>query len=185
MTTQELISAAQSGDRNALSALLLDHRSLVTAVVNRHVYDADRKKDIIQNIFIKVINHINQYSGLCKFSTWLYRICLNECTDAGRAKIREEQRRSSFFDDTIDLVNPNAADGFSHASQRELHDTIGAVLEKLPLDQKTVFSLFYFGGYSGKEIASALSISEANAFMKLKAARDAVKTGLVAKGWTP
>jgi RNA polymerase sigma-70 factor, ECF subfamily len=184
MTTEDLISAAQTGDRSALSTLLLDHRSLVASVVNRHVYDADRKKDVIQNIFIKVINHINQYSGLCKFSTWLYRICLNECTEAGRAERREEQRRTPFFDDTIDLINPNAPDGLSHASQRELHDAIGAVLEKLPLDQKTVFSLFYFGGYSGKEIAAALSISEPNAFMKLKAARDAVKTGLVEKGWT-
>jgi RNA polymerase sigma-70 factor, ECF subfamily len=183
MTTEELITAAKSGNRSALSALLLDHRSLVAAVVNRFVYDGDIKKDVIQNIFLKAIKHIGQFSGLCKFSTWLYRISLNECLEAGRAVSREKQRIRPLFDDTIDAIDPGAPDAFTHASSQELKEAIGALLQKLPLDQKTVFSLFYFGNYAGKEIAEALSISEANVFMKLKAGRDAIKKGLVAKGW--
>jgi RNA polymerase sigma-70 factor, ECF subfamily len=180
MTAEELIPAAQSGDRGALSALLLDHRSRVAAVVNRFVYDHDQKKDVVQNIFLQAINHIGQFSGLCRFSTWLYRISLNECLEAGRARSLEKQRYSPLFNDAVD---PNAPDAFSRASSRELREEIGALLQKLPLDQKTVFSLFYFGSYSGKEIAEALSITEANVFMKLKAARDAIKKGLAARGW--
>jgi len=183
MTTEELITAAKYGNRSALSALLLDHHSLVAAVVNRFVHDGDIKKDVIQNIFLKAIKHIGQFSGLCKFSTWLYRISLNECLEAGRAVSREKQRNRPLFDDAIDAVDPCAPDAFAHASIQELKEAIGALLQKLPLDQKTVFSLFYFGNYSGKEIAEALSISEANVFMKLKAGRDAIKKGLVVKGW--
>jgi RNA polymerase sigma-70 factor (ECF subfamily) len=183
MTTEQLISAAKTGDRSALNDLLLNHRSLVAAVVNRFVYDRDLKKDVIQNIFLKAINHIGQFSGLCKFSTWLYRISLNECIEAGRMISREKQRSRPLFDEAFDAVDPGAPDAFSNASSRELKDEIGALLQKLPLDQKTVFSLFYFGNYAGKEIAEALSISEANVFMKLKAGRDAIKKGLAAKGW--
>ncbi len=43
--------------------------------------------------------------------------------------------------------------------------------------------MYYFGNYSGKEVAEALNITESNFFMKLKAARDSVKEKLIKRGW--
>jgi DNA-directed RNA polymerase specialized sigma24 family protein len=51
-----------------------------------------------------------------------------------------------------------------------------------PLSEKTAFSLFYYSGFSGKEAAEAMKISEDNFYMKLKAARDRIRTGLKKKG---
>jgi RNA polymerase sigma factor (sigma-70 family) len=184
MTPNPLIELAKGGDRNALSTLLMEHRGLVSAIACRFVNDPEQRKDVIQNIFVKTIRHLGQFAGACRFSTWLYRLSVNECIEHGRAHLRNEGRTDP-LENSIDAdLHLNAPDGFSFTSSSELKSAVAAALKTLPLDQKTAFSLFYFGSYSGKEGAEALSISEANFFMKLKAARDVVKRHLLAKGWT-
>jgi len=182
MTTEDLIIKAKGGDRLSLSRLLLDHRGLVLSVTGRFIGNSEQRKDVIQNIFVKVITRIGTFKGLCKFSTWLYRIALNECIEHGRSRTQEQTE--PFVEEREAPGGFNAPDGFAAASSSELRAAIGEILGTIPLDQKTAFSLFYFGGYTGKEGALALGITEANFFMKLKSARDAVKKGLAARGWS-
>ncbi len=184
MTPEELIIAAKSGNREAMSVLLMDHRRLIAAAVSRFISDPEQRKDVIQRVFLRVIKHMHQFVGRCRFSTWLYRICFNESIEYGRSEQRTRQRTSTLYDDAIDLVDPNAPDALAHLSSKELQSDIGSIMQRMPLDRRTVFSLFYFGGYSGREIAEVLHITESNVFMKLKAARDDVKGALSAKGWT-
>lgn len=184
MTPEELIEKARTGDRPALTQLLLEHRGLVAAVVGRFVRDREQQKDVIQNIFINVINHISRFAGLCRFSTWLYRLSINECIEYGRKICRSRQHRETLGSDSSGFIALNAPDPLAAAASSELRGALSAILKTLSLDQKTAFSLFYFGSYTGREGAEAMSISEANFFMKLKAARDTVKQKLAEKGWT-
>lgn len=184
MTPEELIIQAQNGNRSSLTQLLLEHRGLVLSVTSRFISNSEQRKDVIQNIFIKVITQIRSFAGRCRFSTWLYRIAMNECLEHGRKASRNGELTEPIADSSPNAVDSDAPDGFSQASSAELRSSVAAILKTLPLDQKTAFSLFYFGGYTGKEGAESLSITEANFFMKLKVARDAVKQGLVAGGWS-
>jgi RNA polymerase sigma-70 factor (ECF subfamily) len=183
MTAEELIEKAQRGDRPALTRLLLDHRELVAAVVSRFVSDPEQRKDVIQNIFISVISHIGRFAGLSRFSTWLYRLSINECIEHCRKICRSRQHSETLSHNSSGFIALNAPDPLAAATSAELRGTLSAILATLPLDQKTAFSLFYFGSYTGREGAEAMSISEANFFMKLKSARDAVKQKLTEKGW--
>jgi len=183
MTTEELIEKARSGDRPALTRLLLDHRELVAAVVARFIRDTEQQKDVIQNIFVKVISTISRFAGLCRFSTWLYRLSINECIEHGRKILRTKQQGETLVRNSAGFIAFNAPDALASTSSRELHTALSTILKTLPLDQKTAFSLFYFGSYTGREGAEAMNISEANFFMKLKAARDTMKQKLSAKGW--
>jgi RNA polymerase sigma-70 factor (ECF subfamily) len=184
MTPEELIEKARRGDRPALTRLLLDHRELVAAVVTRFISNSEQRKDVIQNIFVKVISHIGQFAGLCRFSTWLYRLSINECIEHGRRISRNKQQSETLVRNSSGFIALNAPDAFASTSSSELRGTLSTILKTLPLDQKTAFSLFYLGSYTGGEGAEAMNISEANFFMKLKAARDTVKQKLSAKGWT-
>ena len=184
MTPEELIEKARNGDRPALTRLLLEHRDLVAAVVARFVSDSEQRKDVIQNIFVKVISHISQFAGLCRFSTWLYRLSLNECNEHVRRMVRTKRQNETLVKNSAGFIALNAPDALASTSSSELRGALLEILKILPLDQKTAFSLFYFGSYTGREGAEAMSISEANFFMKLKSARDTVKQKLSAKGWT-
>lgn len=184
MDPKDLINLAKSGDRNAMASLLMENRRLVAAVVCRFVGNVDERTDVIQNIFVKAINHISQFAGRCKFSTWLYRLSFNECIDHGRTRARGREKTEPFIENRIDNIPLNAPDGLEFASSSELRQAVASALKTLPIDQKTAFSLFYFGGYTGEEGAEALSITKTNFFMKLKAARDSVKRQLIVRGWT-
>lgn len=184
MTTEELIIQAQNGDRPSLTRLLLEHRGLVLSVTGRLIGNSEQRKDVIQDVFVKAITRIRSFAGLCKFSTWLYRITLNECIEHGRRTLRSREKIEPLHEDSGAALALNTPDGFSYASSAELRSSVAEILKTLPLDQKTAFSLFYFGGYTGKEGAESLSITEANFFMKLKAARDTVKQGLIDRGWS-
>lgn len=184
MDTTALLASAQNGDSDAIKKLLLPHNGMIAAVVTKFVWDRDAVEDVIQNVFLKAIAHLGQFKNTCRFSTWLYRIAVNECFDAVRSRLKSRQMflESDHLESLCDL---NAPDGLSLLSDKQISDSIAQAVNSLPLDQKTAFSLFYFAGYSGTEIAMALNISEDNAFMKVKAARDHVKKLLKKAGWAP
>jgi RNA polymerase sigma-70 factor (ECF subfamily) len=183
MNENELIQSARSGDSSALGTLLMQYRNLVASVVYRSVYDQNAHKDVIQNIFYKVVKVFGDFKGSCKFSTWLYRIAVNESVDHNRKRL-QKSNVSEELSDQVDMFSDlNAEDGLEIFSRKEIHQSVNAIVNELPLDQKTAFSLFYFCGYSGKDAASVLNISEDNFFMKLKSARDKVRKALISKGW--
>lgn len=183
MNPQNLILDAQKGSKNALAVLLQSNKGIVISVVQRFVYEREQIEDIIQTIFTKVIRKIKQFNGACRFSTWIYRIAVNECVEHIRRRSRAKKYFKTIEDNYQAFADINAPDAIAKLSDRELKRDVKEALQALPLDQKTVFSLYYFGNYSGKEVAEALSITEANFFMKLKAARDSVKDKLVKRGW--
>jgi len=183
MTTNELIAEAKNGSKGALTVLLLNNKGIVTAVVQRFIFEREQYEDIIQTIFAKAIKTIKQFNGACRFSTWLYRISVNECVEYIRRKTRAKKYFSPAADNFAAFPDCNSPDAIAQISDQELRNDIQLSLQALPLDQKTAFSLYYFGNYSGKEVAEALNITEANFFMKLKASRDAMKKKLIERGW--
>lgn len=183
MQPHELISAARNGDRKALSRLLYDNRGYIAALVSRFIDDREKRKDVIQNICIKVIRSLPEFENRCRFTTWLYRIVLSEVTDyrrrsflTGRYEMNSEQGQDC-------LSDLNAPDELDHVSRREFRQEVDRILREISPEQKAAFSLFYFAGCRGKEAAEMMKISEANFFMKLKAARDTLRSRLSKKGW--
>jgi len=183
MENSDTINAARNGDKQALSGLLMEYRNMVSSVVARMVFEEDSRKDVIQNIFVKAVNAIQNFSGTCKFSTWLYRIALNETAEYNRNAMRAKARFTAFDNDDPIFIDLNSPDGLENYTKKEISLSINEAVNTLPIDQKTAFSLFYFCGYTGKDAASVLNIKEDNFFMKLKTARDKVKKFLSTKGY--
>jgi RNA polymerase sigma-70 factor (ECF subfamily) len=178
----DLVAAAQSGDRKALSELLMDNRSVIAAAVSRVAWDRDRVPDIVQSALVRAVKSIRQFSHRCAFSTWLYRIAVNESIESNRRSARA--RRTEVQSDQLELfADLNASDGLAAAEMSEVMSAVREEVASLSLSHRTAFSLFYFGGYTGAEAAESLGITEANFFMRLKAARDSVREGLRRRGW--
>ena len=183
MDETKLIAAARKGDQAALTRLLLSHRDLVAGVVNRAVYDPDSRKDVIQSVFLKAVAGIAQFRGTCRFTTWLYRLSINEAVEQNRRKLRWNRLRDALTNDLPLFSDPGTPDGLEAFSRKEIVHAVNDALGGVSLDKKTAFFLFYMAGYSGKDAAGQMKISTENFFMKLKAARDHVKKVLIDKGW--
>ncbi len=112
--------------------------------------------DILQNTFLKAWNHLEEFKGDSKVSTWLYRIAINEALDFLR-KQKKNQVESIDIEYGA-IATKLLADDYFDGDQMQalLHEAIAT----LPLVQRTVFNLRYFEEMPYKEMSKVLETSE-------------------------
>ncbi|KMQ50553.1 RNA polymerase sigma factor RpoE [Chitinispirillum alkaliphilum] len=176
MENKTLIHAARNGDKKALCTLLDHYRGYMAAIVLRYVDDKEQQKDILQNIFIRIIKGLTSYKDSSKFTTWLYKVALSEIYDSGRKMKTAGKYFTSLHSEPIQTGADS--DTIEYLNKKEVRKIVLELLELLPLDQKTAFILYYLHYYCGKDAAEIMNISEQNFFMKLKAARDFLRKKL-------
>lgn len=103
----ELVEQALEGDKKALDTLVRKHQPFIYNVAWKMVQDPNDALDLTQEVLIKVITKLVQFSGKSSFRTWLYRIVVNEFLQTKRRKT--ELQFSSFdeYGERLDAV-PNA-----------------------------------------------------------------------------
>jgi len=122
-------------------------------------------RDVLQESFIKIFCNLHTYSGEGSFEGWMRRIVVNTAL--------EKHRNRYYLNKVEDLSN--VAAGFdntnvSDTSSLEADDLLELIM-KLPPKYRMVFNLFAIEGYTHKEIAKMLSISEGTSKSNLSRAR--------------
>jgi RNA polymerase sigma-70 factor, ECF subfamily len=78
MTEPELIAAAKAGNQDAFTELYRSHLVGVKVVARAMLKTSD-VEDVCQDTFLKAFTRLDDFTGGSKFSTWLYRLTVNEC----------------------------------------------------------------------------------------------------------
>lgn len=73
----ELVSLANSGDRDALERLILRHQAWIYNIAVRMVFAPQDAEEVTQEVLIKAVTRLSTFRGDSKFRTWLYRITAN------------------------------------------------------------------------------------------------------------
>lgn len=78
---KEIIALLQdpTRQREAFEAIVKEYSEQLYWQIRRLVLSHEDANDILQNSFLKAWSNIDYFRGDAKMSTWLYRICLNEC----------------------------------------------------------------------------------------------------------
>jgi RNA polymerase sigma-70 factor (ECF subfamily) len=82
----QLVSAAQTGKREAVERLLAEARPRLMALAMRVLGDADDAEDAVQEATIKVWRNLGRFEGRAAFTTWLHRIAINAALDRLRRR---------------------------------------------------------------------------------------------------
>jgi len=120
-------------------------------------------EDICQDVFISLFS-APEFSEEQQLKAWIIRVAVNKCKDFLKSKRRD---RAVPLDAVSHHVGVNPL-------KDEYIDLIDA-LKKLPENDQNILYLFYYEGYSAKEIAKILDILEAAVFKRLERARDRLK----------
>ena len=124
-------------------------------------------EDVLIGAFIRVFNHIHhfEYQGDGSLTRWIKTIVINESI-----RFLNRKKQLVFYEDINEINNAYWDDTVSEA---EIVDTerIYAILESMPAGYRMVFNLFAIEGYSHKEIAEMLNISENTSKTQLRKAR--------------
>lgn len=151
-----LLAGVAQGDRRAFAELSVRHVDRTFAVARRFTGNDADAEDIVQEVFVKVWTGARKWrSGRAKFSTWLYRVTVNLCIDAHRARRRRNETSIDVASPVADPV-PLALQQIDAAERQRLVD---AAVLRLPDRQRAAIVLTYTEGLSNSDIADVLNIS--------------------------
>jgi RNA polymerase sigma-70 factor (ECF subfamily) len=174
MTSEALMAAFQKGDAKAFAELMARHEKPLWNFLRRFVAVEAQAEDLLQETFLRVIRHAGDWQPSAKFSTWLYTIARNLCTDHAR---RMSLRKAASLDGAaapsgssadgdasgprrIDRLSGGDRGGEVAAQNRQAASRIEEAVAELPHDQREVFLMREVMDMSFAEIASAVGASE-------------------------
>lgn len=167
----ELIAALNQKTRDGAEALYDMYSRSLYIVIFRIVRHQETAKDALQNSFIKIWDHISQYdASRGKLFTWMVNIARNVAFDLLRSKRHKQYLRTGSIDDHEEKIE----DSYSVTPNT---DTIGIrhLLNELNANQRPIFELIYFGGYTHVEVAEELCIPVGTVKTRLKMGIDRLR----------
>ncbi|MGB8983860.1 MAG: sigma-70 family RNA polymerase sigma factor [Anaerolineales bacterium] len=172
----ELVTRAQSGDRNAFSELVRIHAQGVMNVIYRMCGDARIAEDAAQETFIQAWLHLSSYRPQTSLRSWLYRIAVNAATDM----LRRERRILPNALEDLQLQDPQPGPEALFL-QEERTALVKKAILSLPEASRVVLVLREYEGMSYYEIAEALDIPVGTVMSRLNYARKSLKDKLEQK----
>ena len=160
----DLISGCISGDRQMQEELYNRFAGKMNAVCLRYSNNADDARDLLQEGFIKVYRNLHKFRAEGSFEGWVRRVFVNSSIEQFRKKSIQLLTVSDKEESTIEDADISALDLLAEK------DIISLVQELSP-GYRTVFNLYVIEGYSHKEIAAQLGISEGTSKSQLARAR--------------
>lgn len=162
-----LIAACINEERWAQKELYEKHFGKMMGICLRYSNNGEDAKDILNEGFIKVFRYLNRYQVGTSLSGWIRRIMINTSIDFYRKAIRH---RTEDLDYAVNTKSTNE-DPVSNCSAKE----ILSLIQKLPPSYRAVFNLYAIEGYSHREVAEQLGISESTSRSNLVKARIKLK----------
>lgn len=136
----------------------------------RYAGNTEDANDILQEGFIKVFNNLNKFRGEGSFEGWIRRIFVNTAIEHYRKRVKLFQVTEA----QENTVTDTSLDALDNLAEKDLVQLI----QKLSPGYKAVFNLHVVEGFSHKEIAAMLGITEGTSKSQLARAKGVLKTML-------
>jgi len=170
-TINDLLEGCKAGNRRVQEMLYKQTAAKMLAVCMRYARDQMEAEDSLQLGYIKVFQKINEYRGDGSFEGWIRKIMVNTAIESYRKNLR-----------TLNLVpieegydQPSTGFDFSQLGMKDLL----LLIQGLADGYRIVFNMYIIEGYSHKEIAAALGISEGASKSQLSRARAILKQEII------
>ena len=161
ISDQQLVSAFLSGDSLSIEHLILRHKDKVFGYILSKVKDVDLANDIFQEVFIKVINKLNEglYNEEGKFIAWVMRISHNMVIDHFRKNARVKMIRSTDEFNIFDIIGGQEDCTEDVMVQSQVVKELKILITYLSAEQKEVLEMRFYADMTFKEIAQECNIS--------------------------
>ena len=159
----ELIIACKKQNAKAQRALYDKHASHMLGLCKRYIKGEMEAEDVMIKGFMKVFTKIDLFEGKGSFEGWMKRIMINEALGYIR------KNKSMYLEMEIEAADKEP-DFDTLSTELEAMDLLKMV-NGLPSGYRTIFNLYAIEGYSHKEIAELLGISENTSKSQLSRAR--------------
>jgi RNA polymerase sigma-70 factor (ECF subfamily) len=185
-TDEELMRAYRAGDARAFERLLARHERPIWRFLRRSVGDGTLAEDLLQEVFLRVVNGRDEWKGTAKFSTWLYAIARNLCVDQSRRAVHRDARsldaptrRDDDQSETLhDHVASQARDSEGLTSDGQVRARVDAAIAALPAEQREVFLMREVMDMPFAEIAAVVGAPEPTVKSRMRYALERLRAAL-------
>ncbi len=167
------VSRVKNGDKQAFRLLIQQHERLVAHMVGRLVKRAEDREELCQDVFLKVFDKISEFNFQSRLSTWIatiaYRHAINHMRKQKMA-YADWPEDEAWADKFVAAENPEDI-----LSEKDLEEWVIKLIEQLPVQYKTVLTLYHLEGMNYAEIGAVTEMPEGTVKNYLFRARNLLK----------
>jgi RNA polymerase sigma-70 factor, ECF subfamily len=183
LSDEEVVSRVLAGDTGMFEIVMRRHNQRLYRVARAILRNDGEAEDVMQDAYVRAYEHLNQFAGRAKFSTWLTRIAVHEALARQHRenRYRELEPMPGREGDPMDRFASLAPDPEQQASNSEIRWLLEQAVEKLPDAYRDIFMLRDVEEMSTADAADVLAISEENVKVRLHRARALLRKSLYAR----
>ncbi len=149
LTDDELVKLVKAGEVEPFDELVRRHQVKIHDLCYKMVRNYDDARDLAQETFLKAYRKIMKFGGRSKFSTWLYRIAVNNCLNF----LKKQRPTEQLFEE---ITSSGLEDPVQIYKSKKFGEMIRKAVAKLPEVQKAVFTLRTLEELSYQEVSEIL-----------------------------
>lgn len=178
-----LVERSRAGDIPAYEELVRRHRSRIYGLIYNMTSHREDTEDLVQSVFVKAYRSLDRFRGQSAFSTWIYRIALNETLNFLPKRRRRMTLSLNDLDQGVER-NPDyialvaRESPFRDVQLSELQKRLNAALQTLSEAHRTVVVLHDIEGLPHDEISRIVGVPEGTVRSRLFHARQQLQTEL-------
>jgi RNA polymerase sigma-70 factor (ECF subfamily) len=140
----------------AFTAIIRKYQEKLYWHIRRMVVEHEDANDVLQNVFIRVWNGLENFREDSQLYTWLYRIATNECL----SYLEQQKRKSALPLDESESGLSNKIVADKYFDPNKLEWKLQLAIQQLPEKQRVVFTLRYYDEMPYEEMSRVLDTSE-------------------------
>ena len=167
------IARYQCGDPRGFDEIVAAHQQRVTRLAYRLLGWSDDVEDIVQEVFLSVLQSLPRFRGDSRLSTWITRITVNKCRSFKRRRVLRLRSLPRLVEDARRKFTVT-----TETKSTSRHAEIRDAVRSLPQKYREPIVLRYFEELSVAEVADALGLTAGAVEVRLSRARGRLKVKL-------
>jgi RNA polymerase sigma-70 factor (ECF subfamily) len=165
LTLEELIIGCKKNNAKAQAALYKKYSSVLFGICLKYSPNRAEAEDNLQDAFITIFKRVEQFEGKGSFEGWMKRITVNTAL--------QKYRKKKVFDITDE---GQIEDAVVEVEEMDIPlDFLLQIIQELPDRYRLVFNLYVLDGYSHKDIAAMMGITDGTSKSNLARSRNILK----------
>ena len=176
LTDEEIVARVQGGDHALFELIMRRHNERIYRTIRSILRNESDVEDAMQQAYVDAYEHLGDFAGRARFSTWLTRIAVHEAL----------ARRRRYSPESMEGEVMASLPGSERTPEQRTQDSetqqlLLAAIDELPEHFRTVFVMRSVQGLSVEETAEALELEEATVKTRLHRARGLLQKAIIEK----
>ena len=176
LTDEQIVDRVRGGDRSLFELIMRRYNERIYRTIRSILRNESDVEDAMQQAYVDAYEHLSDFAGRARFSTWLTRIAVHEALARRRRHTPE-----SVEGDVMESLPGQDRNPEQRAQDSETQRLLLEVIDALPEHFRVVFVLRAVQGLSVEETSEALDLDENTVKTRLHRARGLLKKAILAR----